>query len=142
MFSFLYIVEEFVLFLRVLYAALLGAIIGFEREVHDKPAGLRTHMLVATGAALFTIMSYLAFPGADPARIAANVVVGIGFIGAGTILQMRNGVQGITTAASIWLAAAVGLTAGAGYYVLSGLTAILGFLILLSRNWAHKLRRE
>ena len=133
--------NEVVLFLRVAYAALLGAIIGFEREIHDKPAGLRTHTLVAMGAALFTVMSFSAFPGADPARVAANVVVGIGFIGAGTILQMGRSVQGITTAASIWLSAAVGLAAGAGYYILSGLTALLGLVILLFRSWAHRLRR-
>ncbi len=133
--------EELYLFLRILYAGLLGAIIGFEREVHDKPAGLRTHTLVAAGAALFTVLSLVAFPGADPARVAANIVVGIGFIGAGTILQRGGGVQGITTAASLWLSAAVGTAAGAGFYVLSGLTALLGMFLLSVGGWVHRLRR-
>lgn len=119
--------------LRLLLAAVLGAIIGFQRERAHRPAGLRTHILIATGAALFTIISTYAFPTADPSRIAAGVVSGIGFIGAGTIIQRSRAhiVEGLTTAASIWAVAAIGMAAGSGLYILSGVATIIVFLILL-----------
>ena len=90
--------------LRLTLGLALGAIIGFERESHGQPAGFRTHSLVATGSALFTIVSAYGFGGdlTDPTRIAAQIVTGIGFIGAGTILQYRGQVLGLTTAASLW----------------------------------------
>jgi putative Mg2+ transporter-C (MgtC) family protein len=107
----------------LLLAFALSSLIGFERELRQKSAGLRTHTLVGVGAALFTLAGRYGFPGdafgTDPARIAAQVVTGIGFIGAGVIFTRRDGVRGLTTAATIWVAAAVGLTAGAGLPLLA-----------------------
>jgi putative Mg2+ transporter-C (MgtC) family protein len=109
--------------LRFLLAVGLGAGIGFQREWSGKAAGLRTHMLVSSGAALFTLVSIYGFSGAavDISRVAAGVVVGIGFIGAGVILrgQREKEVAGLTTAATIWITAAIGLAAGAGMYLIS-----------------------
>ena len=109
---------------RFALAVGLGAGIGFQRERAGKAAGLRTHILVSSGAALFTLVSIYGFSGAatvDISRVAAGVVVGIGFIGAGVILrgQREKEVAGLTTAATIWITAAVGLAAGAGMYLLS-----------------------
>ncbi len=104
-------------------AFVLSSLIGFERELRQKGAGLRTHTLVGVGAALFTLAGRYGFGGEDvgidPTRIAAQVVTGIGFIGAGVIFMRRDGVRGLTTAASIWLTAAVGLAAGAGLWMLA-----------------------
>jgi putative Mg2+ transporter-C (MgtC) family protein len=109
--------------LRFLLAAGLGAGIGYQREWSGKAAGLRTHILVSSGAALFTLVSIYGFTGAvvDISRVAAGVVVGIGFIGAGVILrgQREKEVAGLTTAATIWITAALGLAAGAGMYLIS-----------------------
>lgn len=109
--------------LRFLLAAGLGAGIGYQRERAGKAAGLRTHILVSSGAALFTLVSIYGFSGAvvDISRVAAGVVVGIGFIGAGVILrgQREKEVAGLTTAATIWITAAVGLAVGAGMYLIS-----------------------
>ena len=113
--------------LRFLLAAGLGAGIGYQRERAGKAAGLRTHILVSSGAALFTLVSIYGFSGAvvDISRVAAGVVVGIGFIGAGVILrgQREKEVAGLTTAATIWITAAVGLAAGAGMYLISVIAA-------------------
>jgi len=114
--------------LRLLLATALGAGIGYQRERAGKAAGLRTHILIASGAALFTIASIFGFSGAvDPSRVAAGVVAGIGFIGAGVIFRgSRNeGAAGLTTAASIWATAAVGLAAGAGLYLISVIATII-----------------
>jgi putative Mg2+ transporter-C (MgtC) family protein len=115
----------------------LGAVIGFERELHRQPAGFRTHSLVAVGAALFTIISAYGFAGSavDPTRIAAQIVTGIGFIGAGTILQHRGNVRGLTTAASLWSVAAIGMAAGAGMLAIAvaGTVLILVVLSVLDR---------
>ena len=96
--------------LRLTVGLVLGALIGFERELHRQPAGFRTHSLVSLGAALFTVVSAFGFGGdmVDPTRIAAQIVSGIGFIGAGTILQYRGHIRGLTTAASLWSVAAIG----------------------------------
>lgn len=104
--------------LRLMLAVALGGIIGFERESVDKPAGFRTHMLVCVGAALFALISREGFfgSGADPSRVASNIVVGIGFLGAGTIWRTGVGVQGLTTAASLWSVAAIGTASGIGFY--------------------------
>jgi putative Mg2+ transporter-C (MgtC) family protein len=125
---------------RILIAALLGLAIGFEREIHGHPAGLRTHMLVALGSALFTVLSIHGFlgevgPGVDPSRlaavdptrIAAQIVSGIGFLGAGAILKDGIVIRGLTTAASLWATSAVGMAAGAGEFVIGavGTTVIL-----------------
>ncbi len=122
--------SELELIARLLLIAGLGGLIGVEREFIKKPAGLRTHMLVALGSGLFTIMSIQGFPGADPARIASYVVVGIGFIGAGTIIQSRDRVVGITTAASLWVTAGVGMAIAVGYYLGGVAVAIISFIIL------------
>lgn len=115
---------------HLLLAALLSALIGVERERSGRPAGLRTHMLVGLGACLLTSLSLYAFPGGDSARIAANVVVGIGFLGAGTIIQRSDDVQNLTTAASIWATAAVGMAVGAGAWLLACAATVFVWLIL------------
>lgn len=113
--------------LRFLLAVALGAAIGYQRERAGKAAGLRTHMLVSSGAALFTLVSIYGFSGVvvDISRVAAGVVVGIGFIGAGVILrgQREKEVAGLTTAATIWITAAVGLAAATGMYLISVIAA-------------------
>ncbi|HYK94852.1 MAG TPA: MgtC/SapB family protein [Candidatus Dormibacteraeota bacterium] len=115
---------------RLLVAAGLGLAIGFEREIHGHPAGLRTHMLVALGSALFTVLSIDGFldkaTGAgpvDPTRIAAQIVSGIGFLGAGAILKDGIVIRGLTTAASLWATSAVGMATGAGEYVIGAVAA-------------------
>lgn len=131
--------------LRLVVGLVLGAVIGFERELHRQPAGFRTHSLVALGAALFTIVSAHAFtgPNVDPTRIAAQIVSGIGFIGAGTILQHRGSIRGLTTAASLWSVAAIGTAAGAGLTAMAiiGTLLILVVLALLDRVEAFVTRR-
>ncbi len=126
-------------FLSLILAVLLGGIIGIEREITHKPAGLRTHMLVCMGSCLFTIISVHEF-NVDPARLAAGIVTGIGFIGAGAIIAERERVVGITTAASLWVTAAIGLTVGVGNYLLASLATLLVFIILSSRLIFRKLR--
>jgi len=123
---------ELNLALRLTAGLVLGAIIGFERELHRQPAGFRTHSLVALGAALFTIVSAYGFSGplVDPTRIAAQIVSGIGFIGAGTILQYRGHIRGLTTAASLWAVAAIGTAAGAGMFVIAGTGTVLILVVL------------
>ncbi len=115
--------HEILLAGRIIYAALLGGMIGWERENNDQDAGLRTYMAVAVGACAFSIISQQTL--GDPTRIAAQVVTGIGFIGAGVILQVRGRVQGLTTAATLWATAAVGMASAFGMYILAGLCAIL-----------------
>jgi putative Mg2+ transporter-C (MgtC) family protein len=127
-------------FLSLLLAVALGAMVGVEREVTHKPAGLRTHMLVSLGAALFTIVS-ISFS-IDPARIAAGIVAGIGFIGAGTIWAEKDKVKGITTAASLWATAAIGLTAGIGDYPLAAVVTFLVVIILASGSVLRKIGLE
>ena len=125
--------------LRLLLAGALGAIVGYQRERAGKSAGLRTHILVCVGSALFTIASICGFGDiADPGRIAAGVVAGIGFLGAGAILRTDEGIiAGLTTAACIWAVAAVGLAAGAGLYLLS---AVATFIVLIVLFLPHKVR--
>ena len=105
------------IFIRILVAAALGAAIGFERQRSHKSAGLRTNALVGMGAALLTIIS-LSFDsaGADPSRIISNIIVGIGFIGGGVIIREEGKVSGITTAATLWVVAAIGIAVGMGFY--------------------------
>lgn len=118
--------------LRLLLAAVLGGIIGFQRERSQRPAGLRTHMLICIGAALFTIVGIAGFPGGDPGRIAAGIVTGIGFLGAGAILHRQGGIViGLTTAASIWTVAAIGVAVGAGLYILSAAAALIALVVLM-----------
>ncbi len=131
--------------LRLTVGLVLGAVIGFERELQRQPAGFRTHSLVSLGAALFTVVSAFGFGGdmVDPTRIAAQIVSGIGFIGAGTILQYRGHIRGLTTAASLWSVAAIGTAAGAGLYVVAvvGTVLILVILSILDRVEAFARRR-
>lgn len=116
---------------RLIIATALGALVGYERERMGKPAGVRTHGMVALGAALFTLVSVYGFAGDhDPARVAAQIVTGIGFVGAGAILHLRRSVQGLTTAASLWVTAAIGLAVGVGMLAMSAATAVLVFLLL------------
>jgi len=120
--------------LRLLLAAVLGAAIGYQRERANKPAGLRTHILIALGSALFTVVSVFGFgDGADPSRVAAGVVAGIGFIGAGVILRGVRGdhIVGLTTAASIWITAAIGLAAGIGMYLIAAIVAAITVIVLM-----------
>lgn len=120
--------------LRFLLAAALGAGVGYQRERAGKAAGLRTHILISSGAGLFTIASIFGFSGAvDPSRVAAGVVVGIGFIGAGVIFRgsREEGIAGLTTAASIWATAAIGLAAGAGLYLISVIATAVTVGILM-----------
>lgn len=117
--------------LRLLMAAVIGGLVGYERERAEKPAGFRTHLLVCVGAALFTIASVYGFgPSSDPSRIAAGIVVGIGFLGAGTILRGEGAVIGLTTAATVWAVAAIGLALGAGLYFVAAVTALLALAAL------------
>jgi putative Mg2+ transporter-C (MgtC) family protein len=120
-------------FFSLLLAILFGALIGMEREISGKPAGLRTNILICMGAALFTLLSQIIAEdsGADPTRITSQIVSGVGFLGAGAILRDRGGVQGLTTAASIWLVASVGVACGSGYYFIAALASILAILSLL-----------
>lgn len=119
------------MFLRLLAAMVLGALVGYERERAGKPAGVRTHGMVSLGAALFAVVSIYGFGGVgDPGRVAAQVVVGIGFIGAGAILNQRGNVHGLTTAASLWITAAIGLAVGVGMLLMSLATAVLVFILL------------
>ncbi len=129
----LFLEHDLVRVLRLLLAAGLGAIIGYQRERFKKPAGFRTHMLIAIGAALFTLASIYAFGAqSDPSRIAAGIVTGIGFLGAGAILHPTEGiVAGLTTAASMWTTAAIGLAVGSGLYLVSVVATILVFIVLL-----------
>ncbi len=131
---------------KLLLAALLGAIIGLEREIHGRPAGFRTHLLVSLGSCLFVITSihfYTLFGnfsgnqpvGVDPGRVAAQVVTGIGFLGAGAIIRERFSVRGLTTAACLWIAAAIGIACGVGLFGISIVVTILslGSLLLLKK---------
>jgi putative Mg2+ transporter-C (MgtC) family protein len=121
--------------LRVVLAGILGGAIGAEREIREREAGLRTHMLVAVGSALFTLVSAYGWSDFqfsqrsgityDPTRIAAQIVTGIGFLGAGAIIRQGLSVRGLTTAASLWVVAAIGIASGAGYYSAALITTIL-----------------
>ena len=141
---------------RILVAALLGAIIGWEREQHGRPAGLRTHMLVCIGAAIMMVVSESMYEkycvgggGADsglrvdPGRIAAQIITGIGFIGAGVIMKMGTRVQGLTTAACLWLAAGIGMAAGTGMFLLATVTTLMGaFILLYLAKWEKTIERD
>lgn len=117
--------------LRLALATGLGAFVGYERERVGKPAGVRTHGMVALGSALFTVTSVFGFDSiGDPARVAAQVVTGIGFLGAGAILREGASVQGLTTAASLWVTAAIGMAVGVGMKAMALTTSMLVFVLL------------
>ncbi|MCC6803755.1 MAG: MgtC/SapB family protein [Anaerolineae bacterium] len=118
--------DQFITVSELFLAALLGGLIGLDRERKQRDAGLRTHILVGIGACLFTALSMLAFPGGDPGRVASQILPGIGFLGAGTVLKYGRNIHGLTTAASIWITAAVGMAVGTGAWFL----AICGTLLI------------
>lgn len=128
----------------LIIAAFLSMIVGLDRERRDRPAGLRTHMLVGIGACLFTILSIHAFPSGDPGRVASQIIPGIGFLGAGAILKQRRDVTGLTTAASIWSTAAIGMAVGSGAWLLAlaGTLIIWIVLVMVSRAEHHQLRTK
>lgn len=135
---------EWQMVLRLIVAAILGGIVGLEREGEEKPAGLRTHVLVCCGSALLMLISNYAFdPNVtprDPGRIAAQVVSGIGFLGAGTILHEGITIRGLTTAASLWMIAAIGLACGAGMFLVAFLsTAITMIALVTFQNWEKRI---
>jgi putative Mg2+ transporter-C (MgtC) family protein len=130
---------------RLLLALVLGGLVGWQREAAVKPAGFRTHILVCVGAALFTLISRFGFfeSGADPSRVASNIVVGIGFLGAGTIWRAGGSVQGLTTAANLWTVAAIGMAAGIGYYWGAGLATVIVLGALTSlKSFELRIRRR
>ena len=117
--------------IKLITATLMGGIIGFERESSKRPAGLKTHILVTVGAMLVMVISVRGFTGGDPARLAAQVVSGVGFLGAGTIIVRGKSIYGLTTAASLWVCACLGLTIGIGFYA----EAILSLVVVLFSLW-------
>jgi len=129
--------------LRLAAALGLGAAIGLERELHHKPAGLRTYALVALGAAAFTLITLRLMHGSpasesvDPLRLVAGIVGGIGFLGAGAIFQRSDKVRGMTTAAGIWVVAAVGVASGAGYYMIAGVCVGFAVFTLVIVRWVE-----
>ena len=133
--------------LCIFVAAMLGGAIGLEREYREKEAGFRTHFLVGLGSALFMVLSMHGFDGfeaqtgviiqRDPARMAAQVVSGIGFIGAGTIIFQKNVVKGLTTAAGLWVTSAIGMTAGVGMYGLATTATVMVLVCLEAMNLLH-----
>jgi putative Mg2+ transporter-C (MgtC) family protein len=134
--------------LRLVVAAVLAGAIGIERELREREAGLRTHLLVGVGSALFTLVSAYAFTDfrygletgitLDPTRIAAQIVTGIGFLGAGAIIRQGITIRGLTTAAGLWVVAAIGMAAGAGYYVAALVTTALVLVGLGPLRWVER----
>jgi putative Mg2+ transporter-C (MgtC) family protein len=134
-------VSPLLMVLRLSLAAVLGALFGWEREASDKPAGLRTHMLVSIGSATFTLLGFetgaalserFGEAGLDPTRIVQGIVGGLGFLGAGSIIKSRGSedVSGLTTAASVWYTGALGVACGMGAFLLAGISAVLGMIVL------------
>jgi len=129
---------------RLLLALVCSAVIGYERETAQKAAGFRTHILVGVGAAIFTIVSIIGFEGGDESRVAAQIVTGVGFLGAGAIFKEGATVRGLTTAAGLWVVAAVGMAAGSGSYTvaITGTVIVVAVLILFYRADAILARRK
>ncbi|MCM8791646.1 MAG: MgtC/SapB family protein [Candidatus Omnitrophica bacterium] len=132
-------------FLRLLISLLLGGLVGLERQFHRRTAGLRTHILVCMGSCLIMLTSLYVFDiykekvNLDPARIAAGVITGIGFLGAGTIIRAGEAVKGLTTAASLWLVAGIGLAVGCGFYSASIFVTVLGLITLFFLRYIENL---
>jgi putative Mg2+ transporter-C (MgtC) family protein len=130
---------------RIAVAAVLGSLIGFERDVHGRAAGFRTHLLVSMGAAVFMVISDLVARSAygetmaDPGRIAAQIVTGIGFLGAGVIIKEGINVRGLTTAACLWVAAGIGMAAGSGYFIIAVAVTLLALISLILLKFIEKL---
>jgi len=141
--------QEWTMILQLLLAAFLGGLIGVEREALRRAAGLKTYILVCVGCALFTIVSYAGFKefvgttSFDPSRIAAGILTGIGFIGAGTILRRENKIEGVTTAAGLWVTSAIGVAVGLKFYVLAIFTALLSlFVLTILRSAEYKIEEK
>lgn len=138
-------INEIEIVIRLVAASVLGGLIGLEREVNNRPAGLRTHVLVSAGAALVMLISMYGFNGlgengngGEPARLAAQVVSGIGFLGAGTILRQGNSIHGLTTAASLWVSGCIGLAIGNGYYLGGLVTSAIVLFSLMTLGILEK----
>jgi putative Mg2+ transporter-C (MgtC) family protein len=133
----------FLIILSLLASALFSGVIGFEREYHGHSAGLRTHLLVSVGSGLIMILSIYAFPtdapNRDPARLAAQVIPGIGFLGAGTIVQTGTDVKGLTTATTLWVVMAIGLACGSGNFTVAALATALAYICLVSMRRIEKM---
>jgi len=131
---------------KILFSVIAGGIIGFEREFRDKAAGLRTLIFISLGSTIFTMLSAKLANGTDPTRIASNIINGIGFLGAGVILRERGRIIGITTAATIWFTAAVGMVIAGGYYLLALAILIIALVVLwffpLVERWIAAIREE
>jgi len=146
--------EPWNLIIRILVAAVFGGVLGLERDIRGRAAGFRTHLLVCAGSALFTILSsHISTSGVftpsdftavtDPGRIAAQIVTGIGFLGAGVIIKEGFTIRGLTTAACLWITAAIGMATGAGFYTIAALTTLLAlFSLLLLRRLERFYRRD
>jgi putative Mg2+ transporter-C (MgtC) family protein len=141
------IADIWVFFVRLTLAAVLGGIVGLEREISGHPAGLRTNILIATSSCLFTLLSIHAFPlvgsAQDTARIAAQIVTGVGFLGAGAVIHTKGAIYGLTTAATIWMVAAVGMAVATDLYLIGIITTIMTTVVLallapLSKKLADK----
>lgn len=116
---------------QIILSAILGSILGWQREQLGKAAGLRTYALVSLGSTVFTHLSIYGFDNSDPSRVAAQIITGIGFIGAGTIIHREKGIEGLTTAAGLWATAGVGMAIGVGWYWQATLVAAVMFIIFL-----------
>ena len=135
--------DMYVLITRIVIAGLLGGIIGAEREFRAKIAGTRTHLLVAVGAALMMIVSRYGFDGqGDPGRVAAQIVSGIGFIGAGAIMVNKHAVHGLTTAAGIWVAAGIGMAVASGMYAIGIATTVISLIGLEVFGWIFRKHKQ
>jgi putative Mg2+ transporter-C (MgtC) family protein len=129
--------------LALIAAAVLGSVIGIERELSGKPAGFRTNTMICVGAALIMLVSLRLGSGDESStRIAAQIVSGVGFLGAGAIIRDRGGVHGLTTAASIWLVAGVGMACGAGMYWLAVVVTLISWLILYAPHFLRRLKKK
>lgn len=130
-------ISDYEVILRLVISFILGGLVGLERQIHKKGAGLRTHILVSLGSCLIMLTSmyifdiYKSITSLDPSRIASGVITGIGFLGAGAIIREREGIKGLTTAASLWVVAGIGLACGCGFYIASFLTTALALIVLL-----------
>ena len=134
--------QQLEMIFRLCLALVLAGVIGYEREKYSKPAGLRTHMVLAIGCTILTILS-TSFPDTtDNSRLAAAIITGIGFIGAGTVLQTRERIVGLTTAASIWLTASISLAVGTRNYILALAGTILGYIVLESKPFNFSKKEE
>ncbi|MGA1979267.1 MAG: MgtC/SapB family protein [Sedimentisphaerales bacterium] len=133
--------------ISIILSVVLGAAVGLEREIKGKPAGLRTNVLICLGAAVFTIISEKMAGDKDSiTRIAAQIVTGVGFLGAGAVIQDRGGIHGLTTAATIWMVASIGMACGAGFFLLAVTSTIIALIVLIGltplERWVGPLRRK